>query len=142
MNTFLNTFTETYKRIDKNNLSLLDDIYSADIAFVDPAHRVEGLDNLHAYFTGLYDTINSISFSFSHCIQTDDAGYIQWQMTFSHPRLNRGDTINLPGVSFIRFGPSNKVFFHQDFFDLGAMLYEHIPLLGGAIRRIKRRLAT
>lgn len=142
MDTLLSTFTDTYKRIDKNQLHLLDEIYTKDIIFVDPAHRIEGLDNLHAYFAGLYDNISSISFSFSHCILQENAGYLQWHMQFCHPKLNRGNAINLSGVSFIRFSSTDKVFFHQDFFDLGAMLYEHIPLIGGAIRRIKRRLAT
>ena len=35
----------------------------------------------------------------------------------------------------------DRVHFHQDYFDAGALLYEHLPLMGGAIRWLKGRLA-
>ncbi|WHI49643.1 hypothetical protein P3339_14310 [Microbulbifer sp. MLAF003] len=38
----------------------------------------------------------------------------------------------------VRF--SDKVFYHEDFYDMGAMVYEQVPLLGSLIRKIKSRL--
>ncbi|HGP4674712.1 TPA: nuclear transport factor 2 family protein, partial [Vibrio cholerae O1] len=33
-----------------------------------------------------------------------------------------------------------KVTYHRDYFDMGEMLYEQLPVLGQVIRAIKRRL--
>ncbi|HSB97363.1 MAG TPA: hypothetical protein VLC91_12985 [Spongiibacteraceae bacterium] len=64
--------------------------------------------------------------------------YIRWQLFFSSPQLNSGREIVIPGVSFIR--GEEKIFYHEDFYDAGALLYEHVPLLGAAVRLLKRRM--
>jgi len=34
----------------------------------------------------------------------------------------------------------NRVIRHHDLFDAGAMLYEHLPVMGWAIHKVKERL--
>ncbi len=60
-------------------------------------------------------------------------------MTYSHPKLRAGEKIQVMGNSLLRFD-QNRVYFHRDYVDMGAMLYEHVPLLGAAIRYLKRRM--
>ncbi len=50
-------FTQIYQRLNKDNLELLTDLYSADITFIDPLHRIEGIDNLTVYFLQVYMTM-------------------------------------------------------------------------------------
>jgi hypothetical protein len=45
-------------------------------------------------------------------------------------------------MSYLQFDKAGKVRYHRDYFDLGAMLYEHLPLLGSLVKTIKRRLGT
>jgi hypothetical protein len=61
-------------------------------------------------------------------------------MTFIHSKLAGGRPITSAGVTFLRSDDNGRVFHHRDYFDLGAMVYEQIPLLGRAINSIKRRL--
>ena len=42
----------------------------------------------------------------------------------------------------IEFDEAGKVCQHRDYFDLGAMLYEQLPLLGPVVRTIKMRLGA
>ena len=69
-------------------------------------------------------------------------GYVQWIMHFSHPRLQSGRVIEVPGSSFLHFSDSDKGFLHGDYFDLGSVLYQHLPVLGGVVRSINRRLGS
>ena len=46
----------------------------------------------------------------------------------------------LPSISQLRFDGDGRVAFHQDFWNAADGLYEHLPLLGNLIRRVKRRL--
>ena len=59
-------------------------------------------------------------------------------MSYSHKRLNSAQPIQVQGHSLLKMA-DDKVIYHRDYVDLGAMLYEHIPLLGKVIRTIKAR---
>ena len=133
-------FLQTYTILNRSNLHLLSSIYTEDIIFIDPAHRIEGLPGLSAYFEALYQNINSIDFAFTDPLQVKDLAYVQWTMSFSHPKLKKGDVIKIPGMSFLKFHSSGKVTYHRDQFDLGSMLYEHLPVLGQVVNMVKRRL--
>ena len=135
-------FLDVYRNLNSNNLERLQDIYTQNIRFVDPAHEIFGLEALTRYFAKLYENMDPPQFRFVHHLGSDFEGYVQWEMAFSHPRLANGGTIRVPGVSYLQFDESGKTCFHRDYFDLGAMLYEQIPLLGRIVTYIKKRLGS
>ena len=57
----------------------------------------------------------------------------------SHPQLASGAEIEVTGISHIRY--DDLIFYHRDYYDLGEMLYEHIPAYGWITRKLKARLA-
>lgn len=120
----------------------IDRFYSLDVEFVDPATRIVGLPALRSYFLNTQAGLSSCRFHFSDSSINGNSAYLSWQMRFSHPKLKRGRELVLDGVSQLHFDPSSgRICFHRDYFDLGAMLYEHVPLLGRAVGAIKQRLA-
>ena len=63
-----------------------------------------------------------------------------WTMTYRHPKLHKGkQDIRVEGVSLLQW-KDGKIIRHQDIFDAGTMLYEHIPVLGWMIKKLKERL--
>lgn len=133
-------FLRMYQNLHADNLQTLKIVYREDVHFIDPAHRISGIDNLTAYFSALYANIDSIHFSFLEPLVLDSKGYVRWEMTFSHRRLAGGRSITVVGVTYLEFDVQGKVYYHQDYFDLGAMLYEHVPFLGRCVRSIKKGL--
>ena len=113
-----------------------------NILFTDPVHTINGLSSLTKYFQGLYSGSTFITFDFKETESSGETAFVRWEMAFSHLRLNHGEKISVPGVTFLVFAKDGKVERHQDYFDLGAMLYEHVPLLGRLISGIKKRLAS
>ena len=73
--------------------------------------------------------------------QVNDNGFLTWTMTLEHPKLQKGKTICVNGVSHLKFR-DGQVIYHRDYFDLGEMLYENLPLLGSVIKAIKQRLGS
>ncbi|CRM39553.1 SnoaL-like domain protein [Pseudomonas sp. 24 E 13] len=139
MSDFLRHFGHTFATLDKHNLHLLDSLYSDDIVFVDPLHEVHGLPELHRYFAQLYSNVNQLTFDFHGFDQTAEGeGYLRWTMNFRHPRLAGGELIQVQGCSHLMW--RDKVYRHRDYFDAGALLYEHLPVLGGVISWLKRRI--
>lgn len=139
-NRYMDRFLTLYQKLDAGNLETLQDVYREDIRFVDPAHEIKGLEELTIYFHHLYQGVDHIEFDFSPPLVTEGRGSVRWEMKFSHRRLARGKTLAVEGVSYIEYDEQGKVFFHRDYFDLGQMLYEHVPLLGRLVLYIKKRL--
>ena len=71
---------------------------------------------------------------------SDKNGYVRWEMTFSHKRLDGGNPITVEGVTYLEFDEKGMVIYHRNYFDLGAMLYERVTLLGRFVKLIKRGL--
>jgi predicted SnoaL-like aldol condensation-catalyzing enzyme len=136
---WLDGFIDIYQQLTYNNLHLLAEVYHTDIHFQDPIHQVNGLKSLNDYFTGLYKNLISCRFTIDQVLHKDNQAAIYWQMTFCHKKLNGGNEITIEGHSLLR-SQDNKIIYHRDHFDMGAMVYEQIPVLGAVIRFIKQRM--
>ena len=137
---------EQFKRCYGDFLALdLDDLsvlYAETVSFVDPIHRLEGLSDMCAYFEHSRQGLNYCYFDFDADLLDTHSKHaaLQWVMRFSHPRLAKGREQCLPGVSWLTI--EDKIVMHRDYYDLGDMLYEPIPVLGWVVKAIKARLGA
>lgn len=132
-------FIDIYSQLNKDNLAELEGIYHRDLVFEDPAHRMVGWSALHRYFKQLYARINSCDFVINSWLADESQAFVQWTMTFSHRDLNGGRPRTLEGCTRLEF-KDDLIILHRDYFDLGEMIYEGVPLLGRVIRFIKTRV--
>ncbi|USH05613.1 nuclear transport factor 2 family protein [Grimontia kaedaensis] len=138
-NDALDRFITVYTSLRKDNLNTLDDIYSQDVVFEDPAHRIEGYDNLSRYFEAMYTNVTDCRFNIHEHAVNGDVAFISWTMNLSHPKLDGGAERAVKGCTRLVL-KEGRVVLHRDYFDLGEMLYEALPVLGSAVRMIKKRL--
>ena len=140
MSEFLRHFAQRFASLDAAHLHQLAELYSEDILFRDPLHEIQGLAALQRYFAELYSNVRELRFDvYAFDTLREGEGYLRWTMHFRHPRLRGGAPISVDGCSHLLWW--DKVYQHRDYFDAGAMLYEHLPLMGGVIAWLKRRLA-
>lgn len=142
MNEPLARFIGLYQQLDKQQLNRLPEVYAEQVVFTDPAHRIEGLAALGDYFAALYQRLAYCRFVITSQQQQGQQAWLGWTMTFSHPRLRGGEPVTVEGATRLEFDEAGKVCHHRDYFDLGAMLYEQLPLLGPVVRTIKMRLGA
>ncbi|MGF1769985.1 nuclear transport factor 2 family protein [Enterovibrio makurazakiensis] len=135
----LERFISIYTSLSKDNLSSLNAIYSEDVVFEDPAHRIEGYDNLSRYFEVMYSNVNDCRFDIHEQAINGDVAFISWTMSLSHPKLSGGAERVVNGCTRLVL-KEGRVVIHRDYFDLGEMLYEALPVLGSAVKMIKKRL--
>lgn len=138
--TWLDDFVHTYQMLGVDNLACLQDIYHPDVTFIDPMHELQGFGNLHTYFVNLYSNLTSCHFHVDEVVAQKEHAALYWTMTYQHKTLNGGNTVSVKGSSLIK-AQDNKVIYHRDYVDLGAMLYEQLPVIGRLIRWIKKRAA-
>lgn len=133
----------------------LTNIYSNDVTFIDPIAEHSGISAVEAYFSKLLHNAKYCTFAIHSIEQTvsiaienqteskqtiDGSCYlVTWKMSFTSSRINKGQPIHVDGVSQLKI-IDDKITYHRDYYDLGQMIYENIPLIGRLIKRIKRTL--
>jgi hypothetical protein len=138
MNKVIEDFCEYYQEISLESLSGLGRVYSESAVFEDPLHSIRGLDEITSYFNRTLTNVTYCQFHIDEILETDKQALLTWVMTFSHPKLNRGREIKLPGNSYLKF--NQTIYYQRDYYDLGCMIYEQIPVLGFIIGKIKTRM--
>ncbi|GAA0292940.1 nuclear transport factor 2 family protein [Psychrosphaera haliotis] len=138
---WLQDYVSTYNELNAGNLHLLNNIYSKSALFIDPLSKVEGLDALTEYFEHLYVNLTSCHFDLTGFICNGSDAAIYWTMTVSHKKLKGGKPITLEGHSRLS-QKEGKVTFQRDYFDAGAMIYEHVPVVGGLVRFVKAKASA
>jgi hypothetical protein len=133
-------FVSLYQELDQSSVEKLADVYAPFIYFIDPVTTHKGIDQVSGYFTQLLRNTNSCHCKVTRIIGQSEHYTVRWEMRFSHPRLRRGKTIIVEGLSELTV-EQNKVVYQRDFYDLGEMVYQHIPVLGWLINKIKKGLA-
>jgi hypothetical protein len=116
------------------------EVYAAGVRFNDTLKPVRGVDALERYLLETARNIESCRVEIEEASSTPQGVYVRWKMHVSLKKLRRGETLGSYGVTQLRFDRDGKVAYHQDYWDSGANLFEHVPLLGAAIRALKRRL--
>ncbi|AMC99253.1 MULTISPECIES: nuclear transport factor 2 family protein [Halomonas] len=138
----LEAFCAFFNKLDTTYTNKLYEVYTEDVVFTDPLHHIQGRDALERYFRGLYENVTECSFEFHDRLHQGHEACVTWTMRLIHPRLARGRPVSVDGCSRLSFPAEDprRVCRHRDFFDAGAMLYEHLPILGPTVRLLKRRL--
>lgn len=140
---FLPRFSTLFTQLDAGNLDRLGDLYSDKVHFTDPLREICGIAELRRYFAERYAVVTALNIE---CFAFDEVrkgeGYLRWVMSYRHTRLNGGKPIGLEGCSMLRWNADGKVTRHRDYYDAGALLYQHIPGVDSLIRRLHARMTT
>lgn len=129
-------FCRVFTRLTPDTPMPLDELYTPDVRFEDPLHCLEGLDQVRQYFTRLNASLVEGRFSFDEALVGETTAMVPWTM---HLRLRRmQQPVVVTGCSHLRY--TARVSQQRDYFDLGALIYEQIPLFGAIVRRIKASL--
>ncbi|MDX1490899.1 MAG: nuclear transport factor 2 family protein [Pseudohongiellaceae bacterium] len=133
-------FKAFYSKGDNTNLEQLDRLYTQDIEFRDPIHTVHGILGLKQYMRKLYANSADIRFEYTEEHWGDHWASISWWMDYRHPKIAGGELVRVRGTTQIRF--TDRIYFHEDFYDMGALLYAHLPIIGPVIKFINRRVGA
>lgn len=127
-----------YGDFNIHSISGLERIYEENVVFHDPFCSIHGIEALKSYFEATLKNIAFCRFEFDESLSTSSDAFLKWQMTYSHKSLKKGRTLRIDGATHIKF--NKHIYYQKDFYDAGALLYEHIPLLGSAVQAVKRRV--
>lgn len=121
--------------------TLLDQTYAPDVYFNDTLKAVQGREALRHYLAESADAVEDCRVRIHESTRSEHGEHwVRWSMMIRFKKLRRGQDTWTIGISHLRFDAEGRVVYHQDYWNAADGIYEHIPLLGAAIRAIKRRL--
>lgn len=132
-------FIDFYRDLGLHSIGKLDGIYHPNVKFVDPVGEHNGLPQVEHYFTHLLTTTKSCQFVVTSLLSEDEKALARWQMKMRHPKIGKGREVVLDGVSELVI-EDGFIMQQTDFYDMGTMIYEHLPVLGPLIRFVKRKM--
>lgn len=136
----LNAFTGLYADYGNQAINRFSEIYDDDLVFEDPVHCIHGLAAYQDYCRKLGSRCREIRFDCHSVIHGNNEACITWTLHFRHPGLSLGKKISVEGCTLLRY--EERITHHRDYLDLGELLYEHIPVIGRMIRKLKTRLSS
>ena len=140
MHILVEKFCNYYKEFSQESIPGLDEMYHQNVILQDPFSKLEGLDNLKQHFSQMMQNVSYCRFEIINVVSNEGQAFITWTMMFAHPKLNNPEEIVVDGVSDIKF--DERISYHRDYFDVGAMFYEHVPVVKGVIKMLKKRLTV
>ena len=79
----IEAFKNYFIQMNFSNSSELNAIYSDNIVFIDPIHKIQGIENLKKYFGKLNDNLVEGSFTFTDEDIIENKAYLTWEMNLN-----------------------------------------------------------
>jgi len=98
---------------------------------------LDGADRIEAYFSHTMERARLLNVEFLERAPVGTDWYVRWRMTVAADGLAGGKEIVTYGVTQFRFDADGRVLIHKDFWDSGTGLHEHLPVVGGVVRRVR-----
>ncbi|HKK70466.1 MAG TPA: nuclear transport factor 2 family protein [Candidatus Krumholzibacteria bacterium] len=131
-----------FRALSVHRLDLVDDFYAVDVHFEDPMVSLDGRDRMRSYYAQVYRNDPALRWEFPEVIgdpPSRSRGMV-WIMHMQVDGLNGGRPISVPGMSRLIFDDDDRCIFHRDYFDMGAFVYENVPVLRNVVGYVKKKL--
>lgn len=135
----LRRFVTFYREYAPEWLPRLGEIYHPEFEFLDPFGEIRAdLKKLEHHFGKLFTAVHASKFLVEDAAVGQDGAYVRWIWVWKWKPKSQEKRV--PGVTHLRFAGDGRVKFHQDLFDAAEGFFEVVPVVGGMIRLVKRRL--
>ena len=134
-------FTGFYAQFSPDRIGTqLDQTYAPDVYFNDTLKEVRGSATLAHYLAESARAVADCRVEYQDITRNVEGEYlVRWKMMIRFRKFARGLETWSVGISHLRFGSDGRVVYHQDYWNAADGVYQHIPILGGLIRAIRKR---
>jgi len=139
MTTALEAYARYYETLTPETVADLHRLVSADIHFRDPFNDTRGAAAYERVLVKMFQDVMEPEFETLHTIVDGAIGYMKWRFAF---RAKRGAAREVIGMTELHFDAQGRITKHIDFWDPASQLYEHVPILGFVLRKIREKVAA
>jgi steroid delta-isomerase len=139
MRASLDAYIRFYETLTPEATGALPSLVTPDVRFRDPFNDVQGVEAYQRILMKMFQDVDAPRFEVRHAVLDGTVGYLQWRLVF---RGKRGRQRTIIGMSELHFDVDGRVARHVDYWDAAAQVYEHLPVLGCILRRIRQWIAA
>ena len=115
-------------------------VYAERVHFSDTLAYINDRATLRDYFADLADNGATVDVNILSTQRNGADAYLIWEMTTSFTPIVRTKQSHTIGMTHLRFNAAGEVILHQDFWDAATGFYQHVPVLGSALRGVRARM--
>jgi hypothetical protein len=108
--------------------------YAPEAWFNDTIATEVGIDAIEKYLLKTARGAEKVEAKITDVAVSGADVYARWTMEIRAKGLAGGQPVITEGISQLRFDDQGRIVLHQDFWNPSAGIYQHLPLLGPAIR--------
>ncbi|GLQ05935.1 nuclear transport factor 2 family protein [Sneathiella chinensis] len=133
-------YARYFETLSPETVDDLDGLAGDALYFEDPFNQVRGRDKVKQLFRQMFDHVSDPAFHVYPPYWESGKGQVllKWRFTGQNRHLG---PIDFVGLSEVTFDAEGKIVSHVDYWDASTHFYAKIPLIGGMIRFVKRRMA-
>jgi ketosteroid isomerase-like protein len=128
-----------FEGLKREDLARITEVYAPDARFKDPFNEVQGTDAIRRIFEHMFISLDEPRFVIRQRIVQGDQCFLSWDFLFRMKRFNRDEQC-IRGGSHLVLAADGRIQLHRDYWDAAEELYEKLPLLGGLMRWLKKRV--
>jgi steroid Delta-isomerase len=136
----LDALATYFENITEATVPQLREFYATNAYFKDPFNEVRSVADIERIFAHMYVALHEPRFVIHTRIEQGDEAFLAWDFQFRIKRYQSEKVQTIRGGSHLRWDANGKVCFHRDYWDAAEELYEKLPVLGGMMRFVKRRM--
>jgi len=137
----LQDFVDYWQSLTPEKVAMLGDFYTEAAYFRDPFNAVTGIEPIRHIFADMFVRLDEPRFTIVETIEQEHSALLIWDFDFRIRTFRPDVPRRIHGTSHIRFSGDGRVEYHRDYWDAAGELYEQLPLVGGLMRFLRKRMA-
>jgi steroid delta-isomerase len=134
----LDRLVKAFEALTPATVDVLATLYAEGAHFRDPFNDVRGRAAVAHIFRHMFEQVDAPRFEVHSAMSEGADAWLDWTM---HLEM-RGRTMKIEGATRLRFDGAGQVAEHRDYWDAAQELYEKLPLIGGLMRWLRRKLSA
>ena len=130
-----------FETISLDTLAHVRALYAPTAWFKDPFNEVKGVAAIENIFRHMFEQVHTPHFVIHDIALHEDGAFLTWDFRFRRTGRH-GEHEVIRGATHVRYDRVGRVTYHRDYWDAAEELYAKLPVLGGLMRFLRRRLAS
>jgi steroid delta-isomerase len=141
--TALDRLAACFESMSAASVASMSDYYADDALFKDPFNDVRGLPAIRRIFSHMFRQVGVPRFIVTARMPgANGEAMLVWEFHFRARFGLKEEAHLIRGASHLRFDAAGRVTCHRDYWDAAEELYGKLPLLGGLMRALARKMAA
>lgn len=129
-----------FESLTPETVASMGEFYTDDAYFRDPFNEVHTLRDIQRVFEKMYESLADAHFTILETVDGGATAMLVWNLDYRIRRYQPEVQRRIHGVSHLRLAADGRVAYHRDYWDAAGELYEQLPVIGGALRWLKKRM--